>query len=75
MGNLLLAILGKVVEALVGGLVDWAREKRAEQAAREVGRLEQKVADQEAALAAQKRVEDANAKPFDAGKQLDAGKF
>jgi hypothetical protein len=71
----LLGILGSFFKAIVGGFVDDQAKRRAEDAQRQAGQLEQKTVDQQSAIDAQRRMQDAAAKPIDTEKDLADGKF
>lgn len=68
------AILGLVAAGfkLVSGWLGFRRDEQL----RQTGRLEQKTADQQAAIDGQRRMEEAAAKPRESSEDaLDAGKF
>lgn len=70
-----LGILGALFKAIVGGFVDDQAKRRAEDAQRQAGRLEQKTVDLQAATDAYKRMQDAAARAADTRKELDRGTF
>lgn len=71
----IIGILGALFKSIVGGFVDDQAKRRAEDAQRQAGQLEQKTADMQAAIDAYKRMNDAGAQPVDTAKDLDDGRF
>lgn len=58
-------VVGQLLKGLFGAVLEGIDRRRAAEAQRDAGRLEQRAADQAAAIEAQRRADDAAARPRD----------